>query len=170
MESMSAGEEAKAGAAGMPGLTKEREDEIRARAAYYPDRDNADKDRALLLRALDAAREEAKREKAAREEAEAGAAAMREALDELTDHHCGGYGGDYEEARGYRKHSSVMAEVAAALSASAGSDLLAEVRALREVADAAREAVAAPSGMALSTFDKLANRLAAIHVAAGEGR
>lgn len=37
------------------------------------------------------------------------------ALEELANHHCGGYCGDDEEARGYRKHSDVMAETSAAL-------------------------------------------------------
>jgi len=41
---------------------------------------------------------------------------MARALEELVDHHCGGVCAENEEARGYRKHSSVMEQVSAALS------------------------------------------------------
>ena len=163
-------------------LTPEMEAEIRERAVVPGAWPVNLRFLNALLSALDAAREEAKREKAAREGPEAGAAAMRAALEELADHHCGGYCGENEEARGYRKHSSVMAEVAAAMSTSAGSDLLARLRALEEVADAAKKHQAklaasaeercplGPEECTGCAMDAALDRLAALPVAAGEGR
>lgn len=41
---------------------------------------------------------------------------LRNALDELVDHHCGGVCSEDEEARGYKPHSKVMAVIDKALS------------------------------------------------------
>ena len=62
--------------------------------------------------------------------------AMRKALDDLEDHHCGGYCGEDEEARGDEKHSSVMSRGAAAL---AGADELeARLSTMRDERNSAR--------------------------------
>lgn len=70
---------------------------------------------------------------------EAGAAELRQALDDLADHHCGGVCSDTEEARGYPRHSDIMAAAGHALATDAGLSTLARVEVLERVAGAARE-------------------------------